>query len=211
MKRASKRFFLLILGFFCLLEPVGHAKNIGHYGQTFPVNEEDIRKVIMNKLYALQQSGDLEHVQRDLEQKAARQAMRPNPLALSTTRKPKTFRISPAVTVSHDVWTPDGHLIAKAGTRINPFERVHFLKTLIFFNADDAGQVAWVKKHYTDFKHVKFILTGGDVRVAAELFGRIYFDVNGIISSKLHLQHVPSIVSQEGLDWQVKEIGVNDE
>lgn len=86
----------------------------------------------MNKLYALQQSGDLEHVQRDLEQKAARQAMRPNPLALSTTRKPKTFRISPAVTVSHDVWTPDGHLIAKAGTRINPFERVHFLKTLIF-------------------------------------------------------------------------------
>ncbi|MFO8650768.1 type-F conjugative transfer system protein TraW [Legionella pneumophila serogroup 1] len=211
MKRTNKRFLALILGLAFLLEPVSHAKNIGQYGQTFPVREEDIRKVIMNKLNALQQSGDLEHVQRDLEQKAARQAMRPHPLALSTTRTPKTFRISPAVTVSHDIWTPDGYLIAKAGTRINPFERVHFLKTLIFFNADDARQVAWVKNHYTDFKHVKFILTGGDVRVAAELFGRIYFDVNGIISSRLHLQHVPSIVSQVGLDWQIKEIGVNDE
>ncbi|HBK3262417.1 TPA: type-F conjugative transfer system protein TraW [Legionella pneumophila] len=211
MKRTNKRFLALILGLAFLLEPVSHAKNIGQYGQTFPVREEDIRKVIMNKLNALQQSGDLEHVQRDLEQKAARQAMRPHSLALSTTRTPKTFRISPAVTVSHDIWTPDGYLIAKAGTRINPFERVHFLKTLIFFNADDARQVAWVKNHYTDFKHVKFILTGGDVRVAAELFGRIYFDVNGIISSRLQLQHVPSIVSQVGLDWQIKEIGVNDE
>ncbi|HCL6941375.1 TPA: type-F conjugative transfer system protein TraW [Legionella pneumophila] len=211
MKRTNKRFLALILGLAFLLEPVSHAKNIGQYGQTFPVREEDIRKVIMNKLNALQQSGDLEHVQRDLERKAARQAMRPHPLALSTTRKPKTFRISPAVTVSHDIWTPDGYLIAKAGTRINPFERVRFLKTLIFFNADDARQVAWVKKHYTDFKHVKFILTGGDVRVAAELFGRIYFDVNGTISSRLQLQHVPSIVSQVDLDWQIKEIGVNDE
>ncbi|HHF0526730.1 TPA: type-F conjugative transfer system protein TraW, partial [Legionella anisa] len=109
------------------------------------------------------------------------------------------------------LWAPGGLLIAKKGTRINPFERVHYLKTLIFFNADDAKQVAWVKKHYTDYNHVKFILTGGDVRVAAEQFGRIYFDVNGLISTKLHLKHVPSVVNQLSLYWQVKEIGVFDE
>ncbi len=187
------------------------AKNIGQYGQVFQVAEEDIRQIIMKRLEAMQQSGELVHLQREVEQRIAAHTIRPRPLTLSTTSTPETFRIDPTVTVSHDLWAPGGLLIAKKGTRINPFERVHYLKTLIFFNADDAKQVAWVKKHYTDYNHVKFILTGGDVRVAAEQFGRIYFDVNGLISTKLHLKHVPSVVNQLSLYWQVKEIGVFDE
>jgi len=187
------------------------AKNIGQYGQIFQVAEEDIRQIIMKRLESMQHSGELLHVQREIEQRIAAHTIRPKPLTLTTTSNPRTFRIDPTVTVSHDLWTPDGLLIAKAGLRINPFERVHFSKTLFFFNADDKKQVAWVKKHYADYNHVKFILTGGDVRVAAELFGRIYFDINGLISTRLHVKHVPSIVNQDGLNWQVREIGVFDE
>lgn len=187
------------------------AKNVGQYGQVFPVIEEDIRQLIMRRLNLMQENGSLEQVQRDLEQKAAHRAMRPKPLTLSTTNTPKTFRVDPTVTVSHDLWLPNGLLIAKAGMRINPFEQVHFSKTLFFFNADDKRQVVWVKQHYADFNHVKFILTGGDIRDGAKLFGKIYFDVDGLISTKLHIQHVPSVVKQEGLYWQIKEIGVDDD
>lgn len=211
MKRADTSFFILIFALVFLLATVSHAKNLGHYGQTVPIAEEDIRKVLMNKLHALQQSGALDNMRHNLEQKAIHHAMRPKPLALGTTRTPKTYYISPAVILAHDVWTPDGYLIAKAGTKINPFERIHFLKTLIFFNADDARQVSWVKKHYSDFKHVTFILTGGDVRHATEVFGRVYFDVGGFIATRLKLHHVPSVVSQKGINWQVKEIGGQDE
>lgn len=187
------------------------AKNIGQYGQVFQVDEEDIRQLIMKRLESMQKSGELANVQHGIEQRVAEHTIRPKPLTLTTTGNPQTFRIDPTVTISHDLWTPDGLLIAKAGMRINPLERIHFSKTLFFFNADDARQVAWVKKNYGDYNHVKFILTGGDVRFAAEQFGRIYFDVKGLISTKLHLKHVPSIVNQEGLHWKIREIGVFDE
>ena len=211
MNLKTKKRIGFVLAGLLLFSNGAFAKNIGQYGQVFQVDEEDIRQIIMKRLESMQKSGSLLHVQREIEQRIAAHTIRPKPLTLTTTSKPKTFRIDPTVTVSHDLWTPDGLLIAKAGLRINPFERVHFSKTLFFFNADDARQVAWVKKHYADFNHVKFILTGGDVRVAAELFGRIYFDVNGLISTKLHIKHVPSIVNQDGLYWQVREIGVFDE
>lgn len=211
MKLKTKKGIGFVLAGLLLFCQGAFAKNIGQYGQVFQVNEEDIRQIIMKRLESMQQSGELTYVQREIEQRVAEHTIRPKPLTLTTTSKPKTFYIDPTVIVSQNLWTPNGLLIAKEGTRINPFERIHYLKTLFFFNADDTRQVAWVKKHYTDYNHVKFILTGGDVRVAAELFGRIYFDVNGLISTKLHIKHVPSIVNQEGLNWQVREIGVFDE
>jgi conjugal transfer pilus assembly protein TraW len=211
MNLKTKKGIGFVLAGLLLFSNAASAKNIGQYGQVFQVDEEDIRQIIMKRLESMQQSDSLLHVQHEIEQRIAAHTIRPKPLTLTTTSKPKTFRIDPTVTISHDIWTPDGLLIAKGGLRINPFERIHYLKTLFFFNADDTRQVAWVKKHYADFNHVKFILTGGDVRVAAELFGRIYFDVNGLISTKLHIKHVPSIVNQDGLYWQVREVGVFDE
>lgn len=191
--------------------PVSYAKNIGQYGQVFPVIEEDLRQVIMKRLDAMQQSGELAEHQRTIDKRVAEHIIRPKPLELTTTKTPKTFRIDPTVLVSHDVWMPNGTLVAQKGMPINPFNHIKFSKTLFFFNADDANQVAWVSKHYSDYAHVKFILTGGDIREAATRFGRIYFDLNGLITSRLQIKHVPSVVNQDGLFWKVIEIGVHDE
>ncbi|KTC87653.1 type-F conjugative transfer system protein TraW [Legionella drozanskii] len=203
------------LGFFFiglfLLLPVSHSKDLGHYGQVFPVIEADLRELIMKRLTEMQESGALLKHQRLIEQRVAEHIIRPKPLTLAPTKTPKTFRIDPTVLVSHDVALPDGTLIAKKGTAINPFNHLQFSKTLIFFNADDANQMAWVKKHYNDYHYVKFILISGDIRQASEHFGRIYFDLEGRITSQLHIKHVPSVVSQDGLYWKVVEIGVNDE
>ncbi|MCW8400502.1 type-F conjugative transfer system protein TraW [Legionella sp. PATHC038] len=187
-----------------------HGQNLGSYGQVFPVIEEDIRHVIMKRLSIMQQTGELARHQHDIKQRIAEHAIRPKPLNLPSTVEPKTFCIDASVTVSRDVWTPDGMLLAKAGTQINPFQHIQFNKTLFFFNADDSNQMQWVRKHYRDYKQVKFILTGGDIRDASELLGRVYFDVNGVLIHKLHIKNVPSVVNQEGLYWQIKEIGAHD-
>ena len=200
-----------ILACLCTLTPVVHAQNLGAYGQVFPVIEEDIRQLIMKRLKTMEASGELRRHQRVIEERVARHIIRPRPLSLPTTKTPKTFHINPTVFVSQDIWTPDGTLIAKNGTPINPFTHIQFSKTLFFFNADDAHQMHWVKNHYSDYQQVKFILTGGDIREASELFGRIYFDLNGVISQKLHVRHVPSVVKQDGLSWKVTEIGADDE
>ncbi|MBA2650225.1 MAG: type-F conjugative transfer system protein TraW [Legionella sp.] len=194
----------------CLHHLVSHAKNIGQYGQVFPVVEADIRQVIMKRLKSMEQSGELAAHQRIIEQRVSAHIIRPKPLRLITTKTPKTYHFNPTVFVSQDVWAPDLTLLAQKGRAINPFSHIQFSKTLIFFNADDAKQVAWVKQHYTDYAYVKFILTGGDIRQAALQFGRIYFDLNGLITSQLHIAHVPSVVSQDGLVWKIVEIGADD-
>lgn len=205
MSKLTGLIFLLFLSSYAL------AKNIGHYGQVFPVIEKDIREVIFKKLYEMEASGALAKAQQEVTARVSAHIFRPKPLALTTTATPKSFHIDPTIKVSHDIWTPSGVLVAHAGQRLNPFEFVTFSKTLFFFNGDDKHQVAWVKKHYQDYANVKFILTGGDVREMTENFGRIYFDLGGRLTSLLHIQHVPSVVNQDERAWLVKEIGVGDE
>lgn len=198
------------IGLLLSLTGSGLAKNIGNYGQVFPVLEEDIRALIMRRLQHMEATGELAQHQRDIERRISEHIIRPTPLKLPTTTTPKRFHVDPTQMVTHDVFTPNGVLVAKKGTRLNPFEHVAFTKTLFFFDADDKTQVAWVKAHYQDYGHVKFILTGGDIQKAAEIFGRIYFDLNAQLTQKLHITHVPSVVKQEGLRWLVKAIGAND-
>lgn len=199
---------MMLMGSLCA---VSHAKNLGHYGQVFPVIEEDLRQLIMNRLKAMDASGALLAHQRLIETRVASHIIRPKPLMLPSTKTPETFQVNPTVTVSQDLFAPDGSLIVTKGTLINPFSHIHYSKTLFFFNADDKKQSAWVKKHYGEYEHVKFILTGGDVRDASEIFGRIYFDLNGTLAERFQLKHVPSIVTQKGLVWNIKEIGAQDE
>jgi len=186
------------------------AANIGVYGELFPVQEADIRHVILSRLQQMEQTGELKRHQEDVQRRVSQHILRPTPLALSTTRTPHSFLVNPETTVNQDIWAPNGIQIARRGTVLNPFAYITFSKTLLFFNGDDTQQVAWVQAHYQDYSHVKFILTGGDIRDAANRFGRIYFDIDGRLSARLQIKHVPSVVSQAGRQWRIQEIGVND-
>jgi conjugal transfer pilus assembly protein TraW len=208
MRTKYRAYFLCL--FLSLAASHATAQNLGNYGQVFSVLEEDLREHILNRLKAMSASGELKHAQDKVNERVASHVIRPKPLVLSTTNNPKRFHVNPSKTIAQDVFGAHGELIARAGTTINPFEHVNFKKTLFFFDGDDAKQVAWVGKHYKDFDEVKFILTGGDVRRATETFGRVYFDVNGVLSSALHLKNVPSVVKQDGLVWQITEIGSSD-
>lgn len=187
-----------------------YAKNLGNYGQLFPVIEQDIRQVIMAKLHRLEQSGALKQHQQHIVARVEEQVRRPKPLHLHTTTTPKSHELDPSIVVNQTLYAHDGTFIAKKGTHLNPFERVSFSKTLFFFDADDPKQLAWVKTHYTHFDQVKFILTGGDVKAASEVLGSVYFDLEGRLSRYFHLEHVPSVVSQEGLVWRIQEIGQHE-
>ena len=104
-----------------------------------------------------------------------------------------------------NIFNEKGELVAKKGEVVNPFEKITYKKTLIFFDADDKAQFSWVEANYKKYQHVKFILTGGSVKDATNLLGRVYFDWKGALTKKLHLEHVPSVVEQKGLQWQITE------
>lgn len=184
-----------------------YAQNLGNYGEVFPIIEQDIRQVIMKKLHQMEVSGELKQRSQEVVARVTEHVRRPKPLNLPTTISPESFDVDPSIVVNQDIYTHDGTLVAKAGMHLNPFKHISFSKTLFFFNADDPKQMSWVKNHYQQYEHVKFILTNGDVKEASNMLGFIYFDLEGRLSSYFHLKHVPSIVSQKGQAWNVREIG----
>jgi conjugal transfer pilus assembly protein TraW len=192
------------------LPVLSQAKNIGNYGALFPVIEVDVRTVILDKLKAMENTGELKKHQEIVTTRMTQNVIRPTALHLMPIAHTTIKHIDPSIMVNQDITTPDGQILAKKGSRINPFSEMHYTKTLFFFNGDDPKQVAWAKAHYQEYGFVKFILTGGSIKEGAEHFGRIYFDQGGALTTQLHVTHVPAVVEQDGLFWKVSEIGLQD-
>jgi conjugal transfer pilus assembly protein TraW len=209
MNMRCKQYTLII--FLIIISPLSvFSKDLGNYGQVFSIDEKDIRKVILDKLKKMEKTGELSEKTKEINERVAEHIKRPTPLNLPTTNHPMSFKVDPSIILSKDIITPTGELIAKKGTLINPFKHIQYKKTLFFFNGDDVNQVRWAIKNYGAYDNVKFILTGGDIRQSANIFGRIYFDVGGQLTHKLSIKHVPSIVSQEGFLWKIEEIEIKD-
>lgn len=198
----AKKATLLIL---VLLAMQSQAMTVANYRGVYSVDEIDIREVIFARLRAMEKSGELEARKRQMIESVSKHILRPTPIKMPVTSTPEIHYISPEVIVSEDIVTPQGEVLAKRGTKINPFKTIDYNKALIFFDADDRRQVKWVKAHYRSYHQVKFILTGGSIREGNRLFGRVYFDLKGVLSERFGLRHVPSVVTQSGDRWKIEE------
>lgn len=184
------------------------ANNLGQYGQVFPVVEQDLRQVILNRLNAMANTGDLARHEEHMKEQVKEHLLHPKRLPLSKGTTSRSFLIDPSITLNKDLRLPDGRLIVAQGTSINPFDYHAMKKTLVFFDAEDSHQMAWVKQHAQKLAPYKLILTGGSVRDASKILGVVYFDIQGALTTRFHIQQVPAIVRQEGRFWRVQELGV---
>lgn len=176
-------------------------------GQTFPVAEMDFRQYVFFKLNKMKQSGELEKIKKEAINRVANSALRPKPLNLETQDKSLTYFVSAEQVVEKDIFLPDGRLLVKKGTKINPFHRVSLPYVMIFIDGDDDQQVLWAKSYVTKIGANKIILTGGNVKEASKIFSHIYFDQEGKITKKLNITHVPSVASQSSDKWKIEVIG----
>ena len=97
-----------------------------------------------------------------------------------------------------------------AGTTKNPLEVVSLSKHLLFFDGRDAQQVRDARAlidHYGG--KVKPILVAGsylDLMKAWQL--SVYFDQQGVLTTKFGITQVPALVSQEGPRLRIDEFKV---
>ncbi|ENM5770885.1 hypothetical protein V4V48_002575 [Vibrio mimicus] len=116
-----------------------------------------------------------------------------------------------------------GAVIAKAGTKVNAFDRrtwpkadgqdvlprFELSKVLVFFDARDARQRRFASG-YQNAKPIKWVLTGGSPNQMATLLdARIYFAQHGFLTRSLNITHVPAIAYQEGTRWRIDEVDVS--
>ncbi len=212
----KSKYYRMVLVFMCLLATnISYAKNLGVWGQVFPVEEQDIREFIYQRLNEMEQNGEMTKLNEKFIKNVKEHALRPTFVSGLTTikksEKPKTFYYDPTYVLTKNIEDQEGNIIAKKGTIINPLDTITLHGVMFFLNADDENQIKWALENAKKHDYVRHILVKGNIKEAGKkLNDRIYFDQYGSISHKLGIHHIPCIVKQEGKKLQIQEFAFFD-
>ena len=186
------------------------AKDLGTFGETFPIIEVNILTWFQDELNKWGESGELDKYVKLLKEKIAKNATNPKPVSgLSRAVQARVFIIDPTITLSQEILSPEGKVIIPKGTTINPLTKVNLSKPLVFFNAEDSLQKAWVKKNYMDAKII--LVAGKPLDLAEDWQKDIFFDQGGVLTQKLKIKAVPAVVRQKGVVLEINEYVIKGE
>lgn len=173
------------------------AKDMGTWGELYPVAEEDMLTTIQTRLKAMENSGEMAREQEAFKQRVIENTLRPKPVkGLHIAQENSTHYIDPSLTISEDLKDHEGRVFARKGQVINPLDTVPFTETLYFIDADNPQQLSWMKAQKPGTLTYRVILVNGDIREATKaLDTRIYFDQDGTLSQKFGLKGIPARVT----------------
>lgn len=188
-----KKSLLLILAIACS----AGAKDLGTWGDLYPVQEQDMLTFIQQRLKSMEADGSLAREQKAVQERVKAHILRPPPVTgLRLADKSETHYIDPTFTVDKDIADGKGVVFAHKGDRINPLEHVPFRETLYFIDGDDKRQIDWMKQQKPDTVISKIVLVNGNIKTSGEsLDAQVYFDQNGTLSRKFQLDAVPARVT----------------
>lgn len=120
-----------------LLEQVraGRTGDLGQRGPLAPITEPDLLAEIERRIRALDVDALKERAQASYWKRARFEHLPP-------ATEPRERRIDPTVEARADIVLPDGRVLAHAGERLNPLDRLPFTLRLVVFDASDPAQVA---------------------------------------------------------------------
>jgi conjugal transfer pilus assembly protein TraW len=193
---------------FLFVMTTAHAKDLGVYGETFPIAEENLLTLIQQKLKTMEENGDLMKTRQTLAEKAAQNIRHPAPVkGLIKTETPRQWLYDPSITVDKDIKDLKGNLIATKGQIVNPLDTLSWGAPLLFLDGDDPEQVAWAETQHTLAKWV--LVKGSPVDMEEKLKHPIYFDQAGMLAGKFGIRAVPCRISQKDKKLLVEEISLD--
>lgn len=190
------------------------AKDMGTWGELYPIAEQDMVATIHNRLKAMEASGELAREQEAFKQRVIANSLRPKPVEeLTIAQESTTHYIDPSITVGEDLTDQQGRVFARKGQVVNPLDTVPFNDTLYFIDGDDPAQLDWMKAQQPLTLQYRVILVNGDIRDTTQaLDTRIYFDQNGVLSHKFALRAIPARVTlaEDGRRLQVDTFALDE-
>lgn len=191
----------------------GKPVKLGRLGPVFDVVEEDMI-VVMKQRY---ESIDWEKKAREARD---RYFTKYQFVELPPARTSSTRTIDPTVVVTEDVRNPrdENQLIARAGERHNPLEKIPLTRRVIVFDARDPKQLQIVRelrKRPVLNKMDVYITTGlsrdegwkQHSSISNEFASPLYL-LNIDLKTMMRLRSVPSVVTAEGKNLVIEEIKV---
>jgi conjugal transfer pilus assembly protein TraW len=183
---------------------LAEAEDLGVFGELFEIAEEDFMEQIQSKLLQLEKTGLLETAKKKIQRRVKEMILLPQAInGITHTKKTRIFSFDPSITIAHDLRDHHGRVFAKKGERFNPLNISHFTTQLLFIDGDDEDHINWAISKIKDYKtvghdHAKVILVkGSPLELQKRLHRDIYFDQQGILTSKFGIKHVPAVVFQK--------------
>ena len=191
----------MLAGFCC-------AKDLGELGESFSIAEDNLLKVIMNKLNYLEQTGKLQEHQLYIQNKIKQRVTEPVANKLPETIKQRQFYYDPTITVKKDLKDTKGNIFRRKGEKVNPLNTYSFRTPWLFFDANSFKQKKFALQELKR-KKLKLILIGGNpLDLMQEINQAVCFDQFGWLIKKFNITQVPALVEQEGLRLKITEIEI---
>jgi len=173
----------------------------------FPIWEHDMEAVIRERI----QQADWNALQRKLELQVKDKLKQGPGIALPAATTSRAFSVDPTVQFEKDVKREDGQtVLIKTGTHVNPLTQVTLRQRFIVIDGRNRQQVAFAKQQVEQYgaAWVKVMLTAGDFQaVSKTIQDRVYWVLPEIVT-RFQLEHVPSVITQNGPLLKVEEIAL---
>ena len=186
--------------------------DLGRVGPVWPVAEPDLLESMRRKAAAKVASGGAAKLERELRSHSEQYLHAPPSLNLPRATQSRSWSLDPAVSMPDDLVDAGGRVLVRAGTRVNPLDYRPLSHELVFADAADAEQIAWLEQKLAASHDAKLVLTGGSpAETAKRLGGRaVYFDQNGDLVRALGIREVPTTVVQEQRHLRLRTFGPED-
>ncbi|MEO1565304.1 MAG: type-F conjugative transfer system protein TraW [Pseudomonadota bacterium] len=185
------------------------AEHLGTYGETFEISEEDLLSQIKRRLTEMRGSGELDRLEREFADRAKAKIKRPVPVVgVSHTMEPRSWSYDPSWTAPEDIRDTEGRLVIAAGQTVNPLDAVRMRTPLLLIDGDEPPHVEWaLRQSEISPWGVKIILVNGaPFELEKTIQQPVFFDQEGLITTKFGIRNVPAKISQSGRLLQVEEV-----
>lgn len=189
--------------------PPAVAKDLGVRGETWPIAEPDLLEQIATRLAALELSGATARFEREAVARARAHVEAPPRVAgVVPATEPRSWLFDPSIVVERDVATPDGTVVAAAGTRVNPLLARPLSRDVLFVDGARTVEVAWALAHP---RPARIVLVGGRPLALSRAHGRsFFFDQGGALTARLGIAATPARAFQEGAALRIEETPLED-
>ncbi|EPB4516062.1 type-F conjugative transfer system protein TraW [Acinetobacter baumannii] len=192
---------------------IATAADLGKHGAVYKIEEKNALDAIYEKLKGMEKTGELEKKKKEAIDRSMHSAKNPKPVKgiMAATSK-RVFIFDPSMTLSENIVTDEGQMIALAGTKVNPLDTITMSKSLVFFDGTSQEQVKAVEKLVEAYgKKITPILVNGTwLELTKKWKRQVYFDQDGYLTSRFGIKAVPAIVRQKGKALEVAETPVEE-
>lgn len=183
-------------------------------GPLHPIAERDLLAVIAGAVGDLKRSGGIDRMRREARARARARLENPEPVPGIFRARADSVRVfDPSVTLGADIAAPDGTVLFRKGTRVNPLDHGPMGDPLYLFDATDPRQVRLAERlHRERGGRVRTVLVAGSwLDLTRRWKRRAHFDQGGAISRRLGIGEVPALVEQQGNRLVVRVFGPDRE